>query len=48
MVAATVAGLLVFNLVAGSFLHLQLMALFWTLAGVALAPAVVAEPATER
>jgi hypothetical protein len=33
--AATVAGLLVFNLVAGSFLHLQLMGLVWPLAGVA-------------
>jgi O-antigen ligase len=36
-VAATVAGLLIFNLAAGSFLHLQLMALFWPLAGVAAA-----------
>ncbi len=36
-VAATVAGLLVFNLVAGSFLHLQLMGLLWPLAGVAAA-----------
>ena len=35
--AATVAGLLVFNLVAGSFLHLQLMGLFWPLVGVAAA-----------
>ncbi len=36
-VAAVVAGLLVFNLVAGSLYHLQLMGLFWPLAGAALA-----------
>ena len=35
-VAATVAALLVFNLVAGVFLHRQLMWVFWPLAGVAL------------
>ncbi|MGH2602934.1 MAG: hypothetical protein ACRDJ9_26550, partial [Dehalococcoidia bacterium] len=35
-VTAGVAAFLVFNLVAGSFLHLQLMGLFWPLAGVAV------------
>ncbi|MGE3600663.1 MAG: O-antigen ligase family protein [Dehalococcoidia bacterium] len=39
-VLTTIAGFLVFNLVAGSFLHLQLMGLFWPLAGVAAACAV--------
>lgn len=36
-IAAAVAGFLVFNLVAGSLYHLQLMGLFWPLAGAALA-----------
>lgn len=35
-VAAGVIGLLLFNVVAGSLLHLQLMGIFWPLAGVAL------------
>jgi hypothetical protein len=35
--ASIVAGLLLFNLVAGSLYQLQLMALFWPLAGVILA-----------
>ena len=35
-IAAAVAGFLVFNLVAGSLYHLQLMGLFWPLAGATL------------
>jgi hypothetical protein len=41
MMLSVVAGFLVFNLVAGSFLHLQLMGLFWPLAGVTVACAAV-------
>ena len=36
-IAGVVLGLLVFNLVAGSLYHLQLMGVFWPLAGLALA-----------
>jgi O-antigen ligase len=44
-VLTAVAAFLVFNLVAGSFLHLQLMGLFWPLAGVAAACAASRGPA---
>lgn len=37
-VVGVVAGLLVFNLVAGSLYHLQLMGVFWPVAGLAVAP----------
>jgi hypothetical protein len=37
LVAATLTAFLVFNLTAGSFYELQLMAIFWLLAGAALA-----------
>lgn len=37
LTAATFVALLIFNLTAGSFLELQLMAIVWLLAGVALA-----------
>lgn len=36
-IAAVVAGFLIFNLVAGSLYHLQLMGVFWPLAGAMLA-----------
>jgi len=38
LVAATIVAFLVFNITAGSFYELQLMAIFWLLAGAALGP----------
>jgi O-antigen ligase len=43
-----VAGLLLFNLVAGSLYQLQVMAVFWPLAGVLLAPAATRRDTPSR
>jgi len=47
LVAATLVAFLVFNITAGSFYEIQLMAIFWLLAGAALAP-VYAPPGSGR